>query len=194
MSLRARRKLAFRPSLVIGMPWQLSQRRQILGHLWVMEFIATKPAPLKPMPEQDGIHLPRKFIDAPRAIPLDLLAGRIEWQAIQFADGIDPEPMFADVDILQRHMIRLLRIPSLATSSFEKSTPLHQEFGQPGNAVCQSPGFIGGQLAGPDAVARFVIAAEYPRQRNPIGVLHLIAVTRCLHGRPWRRKSAFLVA
>jgi hypothetical protein len=56
--------------------------RQTLRHFRVVKFIAAQPAPLKPIPEQDGVHLPGKFMDAPRPVSLDHFAGRIERQAV----------------------------------------------------------------------------------------------------------------
>ena len=55
------------------MPGQVFQRRQIgenLGRFGIVKLIAAQPAPLKPVPEQDGVHLPGKLMDAAGAVPL----------------------------------------------------------------------------------------------------------------------------
>src|ERR1700731_4200027 len=106
------------------MPLQVFQRRQILWRFRIMKFVAAQPAPLKPVPEQDGVHLPGELIDAPRATLLDLLAGCIERQAVELADGVNREPVLADVHILQLDMIGALRIPALSAAALKKSAPL----------------------------------------------------------------------
>ena len=58
---RAKPISALRLPPVIGMPWQVFQRWQILGRLGIVKFIAAQPASLKPVPKQDGVHLPGKL-------------------------------------------------------------------------------------------------------------------------------------
>ena len=74
--------LTFQPLLGEFFVRDVFQRRQALRHFRVVKFIAAQPAPLKAVPEQDGVHLPGKFMNAPRPVSLDHFAGRIERQAV----------------------------------------------------------------------------------------------------------------
>ena len=69
---------------------------------------AVQPAAFEPVPEQDRIHLPGEFMDAPDAILLDDFAGRVERQAVEATHGIDLAPVFADIRRLFKSDTKLL--------------------------------------------------------------------------------------
>jgi hypothetical protein len=54
---------------------------------------------LEAVPEQDGIHLPGEFVDAPCALALDNLASGIERQTIELAERVDLEPVLVTVEM-----------------------------------------------------------------------------------------------
>lgn len=100
--------------------------------------------------------------------------------------------MFPGVIIFQRDMIGALWIAKLSPAALKKSATLSHKLRQARDAARQPLRLIGREFAGPEAVARFIVAAENPCQRDAVGVLYLIAVGRCAKGRPGRRKSAVL--
>jgi hypothetical protein len=73
--------------------------------------------------------------------------------------------------------------------------PLHQEFGQTGDGVCNPPRFIGSQMLVaiiPSGSVQIVPAINR-RQQYPVAVPNFEAVL-ILFNAPRRRKTAFLVA
>src|SRR5882762_3841470 len=93
-----------------------------------MELASAQPASLEAIPKQDRIHLPGEFIDPPYAVALDDFAGRIERQAVQFAEGIDLIPVFADVAVLKSDMVGAISAPALSAAAGIEALALHHEF------------------------------------------------------------------
>jgi hypothetical protein len=71
-----------------------------------MKFGSAQPAALEPIPKQNRVHLPGEFIDAPQAFVADLLARRVERNAVQLAERVDFCPMRADEAVFKSNMVR----------------------------------------------------------------------------------------
>jgi hypothetical protein len=84
-----------------------------------MKFRATQPTPLEPVPEEDRIHLPRKFMHTPNTV--DNLARRIERQAVQFAKRLNFRPTLANVAVFKRNVIGVIRAPARAGLPVDES-------------------------------------------------------------------------
>src|SRR5882757_751749 len=96
-----------------------------------MKFASAQPASLEPIPKQDRVHLPCKFINAPKALIADLLARRIEGNAVEFAERVDFVPMRADITVFERDVIGAARFPSIVTAATRIETAsLHQQLRQ----------------------------------------------------------------
>src|SRR6266481_7732848 len=94
-----------------------------------MKLRATQPAPFEARPEQDRIHLPGKLINSPDTVALYDLPGCVERQAVEFAKSVDFVPVFSDITVLQRDVIRPIGSPTRSAATRIKALARHQEFG-----------------------------------------------------------------
>src|SRR5258705_10623166 len=124
-----------------------------------MELASAQPAPLEAIPKQNRIHLPGEFIDPPYAVALDDLAGRIERQAVQPAEGIDLIPVFADVAVLKSDVVGAISAPAQSATAGIEALALHHEFGDAGDRLADPPRFVSGELAHAEPVAVRVVTA-----------------------------------
>jgi hypothetical protein len=111
-----------------------------------VEFASAEPTSLESVPKRDRVHLPGEFINAPQAAVADLLACRIERNAVELAESVDFVLMRADVAVLKRNMLGAARLPSVTAAPRMKAAALHQQLRQARDGVRDPSRLVGRQM------------------------------------------------
>ena len=154
-----------------------------------MKFRTAQPAAFEPVPEQDRIHLPGEFVDAPDAVLLDDLTCRIERKAIEAAHGINLAPVLTDILIPKSDMIGPVGTPASAVAPRMKVLARHQEFGDARDRLADPPCLVGCQFGHAKTVALRVITKIDPCERHAVGIPYLITLGIFPDERPRRVKT-----
>lgn len=141
-----------------------------------MKFRTAQPAAFEPIPEQDRVHLPSEFVNPPDPVFLDHLARRIERQAVEPAQRLDLAPVLADILITKRDVIRPIGAPPLPLTTRIEALARHKKFGNTGDGLTDPPRFVRRKLRHAKAVALGIIATINPRERDAVGISHLITL------------------
>src|SRR5882724_13673717 len=141
-----------------------------------MKLGAAQPTALEAIPKQDGVHLPGELIDLPHPVVLNGLAGRIEWQTVEFAKRVDFAPVRTNVTVLQSYVIGPVSPPAWPSPTLVKTLTLHHEFGNPADGLSDPTRFLCGEFAGANTVTLWIITAKQPCDGDAIRIADGVAL------------------
>jgi hypothetical protein len=111
--------------------------------LRIVKFASTQPAPIEPIPKHNRVHFPGELINASKPVFADLLAGRVERNAVELAERVDLIPVRADAAgratqtrLINLRSIHSTKLPS-ATSRINRKSEYVVWFSRPLRRSCR---------------------------------------------------------